>query len=92
VDHARRLDTGRSDFFATTAFERNLNERLDAWLEPDASARAWLTTLRARLLPPSHGDVALVDHGARRSLRGLLASRLGHGVHTRLDAMLFHGG
>lgn len=90
VDTMRRLGAGRTDFPATSPFERNVNQRLDQWLEPGTDARTWLPALRRRLHLPTHGDVVLVDYASRESWRGAIASGLGHGVYTRFDAMLFH--
>ena len=38
---------------------------------------------------PTHGELVIVDYGSE-GLSSLFSSGLGHGVYTRLDAMLFH--
>jgi hypothetical protein len=88
-DLVRRLGAAGSDLPALDGADRRANARLDDALGPGFAPGELVRSLRDGSALPASGEVALVDYGAER-LGGILSSGLGHGVYTRLDAMLFH--
>lgn len=91
-DWVRRIGSAASDFPPLASTDRRINSALDPALGAGFAPGELLRALRSRgggPAPPTHGDLILVDYGGER-LAHMLASGLGHGVYTRLDAMLFH--
>lgn len=88
-DWIRRLGTAGSDFPALAAEERRLNASLDASLGSGFAPAALARTLLDDTDTAPHGELVLVDYG-EEGLASMLSTGLGHGVYTRLDAMLFH--
>lgn len=87
-DWIRRIAVEGSDFPPLSGEERRINAALadtlgHAGFDPTRLANA----LRSEVGLPSYGEVAFVEYGDK----SFLASGLGHGSYTRLDAMLFHG-
>lgn len=88
-DWVRRLGGTGSDFPALATSDRRINASLDAALGPGFAPTELLRAMRAESTMPPHGELVLVDYRSE-GLSSLLSSGLGHGVYTRLDAMLFH--
>lgn len=88
-DWIRRLGSAPTDFPALARSERALNVALDAPLGRGFAPAEVVRALGPSAPLPSHGELVLVDYGEGR-LSTLVTSGLGHGVYTRLDAMLFH--
>jgi pimeloyl-ACP methyl ester carboxylesterase len=85
-DAIRRLAAPGSDLPASTRDERELNARLVPLLGAGTDARALLRNVAAPARADAAGQTYVVDYGAR----GFWQSGAGHGVYTRLDAMLFN--
>ena len=86
-DWIRRLAVEGSDFPPLRGEDRRINATLADSLGHAGFAPAKIASgLRTGSGLPTNGEVAFVEYGER----GLLASGLGHGTYTRLDAMLFH--
>ncbi|MDB4935575.1 MAG: hypothetical protein JWP87_2547 [Labilithrix sp.] len=88
-DWVRRLGGAGSDFPALASGDRKLNATLDEALGRGFAPSEVLRSLRGESKVSPHGEMVLVDYGAK-GLAGILSSGLGHGSYTRLDAMLFH--
>jgi hypothetical protein len=88
-DWVRRLGGAGSDFPALATSDRRINASLDAALGPGFAPSELLRAMRAESTMPPHGELVLVDYGSE-GLSSLFSSGLGHGMYTRLDAMLFH--
>lgn len=88
-DWVRRLGGAGSDFPALATTDRRINASLDAALGPGFAPSELLRAVRADPTLPTHGELVIVDYGSE-GLSSLFSSGLGHGVYTRLDAMLFH--
>lgn len=88
VDAIRRVGAPGSDFPAATRTDRELNARLVPLLGAGTDTRALLRNASAPARADDAGHTYIVDYGAR-GVRGLLQSGAGHGVYTRVDAMLF---
>jgi hypothetical protein len=65
-----------------------VNAALKAALLHSPAARSLLSAPSADAAAHPYGEVVLVDYGSRAT--DLIATGLGHGMYTRLDAMLFH--
>jgi len=87
-DTIRRLGASGSDLPATTRAERELNARLDPVLGPGSDALALLRGVRGGVRVDAAGHTYLVDYDAGEAA-GILTTGAGHGVYTRVDAMLF---
>jgi hypothetical protein len=88
-DWVRRFGGAGSDFPALATSDRRINASLDAALGPGFAPSELLRGVRGDPTLPSHGELILVDYGSE-GLSSLFSSGLGHGMYTRLDAMLFH--
>ncbi|MDF2698287.1 MAG: hypothetical protein K0S65_6670 [Labilithrix sp.] len=86
-DWIRRLAVEGSDFPPLGSEDRRINAALAGALGHGGFAPGKVASaLRGEVGLPANGEVAFVEYDQR----GLLASGLGHGAYTRLDAMLFH--
>ncbi|WP_146651698.1 hypothetical protein [Labilithrix luteola] len=88
-DWVRRIGSAASDFPALAPSDRRINAALDPALGTGFAPGELLRSLRGSPMRPTHGELVIVDYGGER-LANMLSSGLGHGVYTRLDAMLFH--
>jgi hypothetical protein len=88
-DWVRRLGGAGSDFPALASNDRRVNASLDEALGDGFAPSKVLRSLRDAPPSAAHGEMVVVDYG-NKGLSGMLASGLGHGSYTRLDAMLFH--
>ena len=84
ADWVRHFGSGSSDFPAFASNERRLNATLES-----ALAVPPVALTESNLDDHPHGELVFVDYGGER-LASLVSSGLGHGVYTRLDAMLFN--
>jgi hypothetical protein len=88
-DWIQRLGGEGSDFPPLAAEDRRVNAALAAELGGGFAPSLLAQAVWSGRALPEHGEVVFVDYGAAGVTRAL-ASGLGHGVYTRLDAMLFH--
>lgn len=97
-DVIQRLGGGATDLPPLAAEDRRVNASLHAALDGGAPPPSLTEAVRSKPMTPDFGDVVLVDYGPAASAAALPAASLaraittglGHGMYTRLDAMLFH--
>lgn len=90
-DYVQQIGVLGSDILALSGRDRQINRRLDDFLEVGLDLRRWQAALREKRRVSPFGLTLLVDYGdgggrfpnAQRTL-------FGHGVYTRFDAMLFN--
>jgi len=88
-DYVQQWGLHGTDFFAFTAWERELNQRLDALLGPGQGIGAWRATSRLRKRVCDQGRTLLVDFGdASHRIPNFVGTVFGHGAYTRLTHML----
>lgn len=88
-DLVQRIGSAASDFPPFDGEERRVNAELEAVLAAKSAAKeAEIDKSERGAAAHPYGEVVLVDYGARAT--DLIATGLGHGMYTRLDAMLFH--
>jgi hypothetical protein len=90
-DYVHHLGAPGSDWLATAAKDRALNQRLDRVLGVGTDLRVWLTHVADGLRLSPYGHTLLVDYGDQaRVLPNFWATGFGHAAYTRREAMLFH--
>jgi hypothetical protein len=90
-DYVHYLGAPGSDWPASSARDRALNERLDKVLGAGTDVRAWLRHLAHGLRVSPYGHTLLVDYGDQAQVvPNFLATGFGHAAYTRREAMLFH--
>jgi len=90
-DYVYHLGAPGSDWLATSAQDRALNERLDRVLGAGADLRAWLRHLAQGPRVSPYGHTIFVDYGDQAQVvPNFWATGFGHAAYTRREAMLFH--